>query len=218
MKTGILKAVTSSIIFLILQLQSSYGDIAPSTDPFQGKKSNDRLKVVSTTSLIGNIVEKIGGEKVQVVIIVPGGQCPGHFDIRPGDVKVLEEARLLLEHGIEGELFIEDMLNLVENKNLHRMTLNENGNWMIPEIQLQAVDKIVDVLCRIKPECENIFRENAGDYKRAVKNLARDIRLKAKELKVGKVTVASSEMQSEFVDWLGFNIAVIYGRPDNFNP
>lgn len=218
MKTGILKAVASSIIFLILPLQSSYGEFTPSTDSFQGQRSNDRLKVVSTTSLIGNIVKKIGGEKVQVVTIVPEGQCPGHFDIRPGDVKVLEEARLLLEHGFEGELFIEDMLNLVENKNLQRMILNENRNWMVPEIQLQAVDKIVDVLCRIKPECENIFLKNAGDYKRAVKNLARDIRLKAKELKVGKVTVASSEMQSEFVDWLGFNIAVIYGRPENFNP
>ena len=218
MKTGILKAVVPSIIFLIWQLPSSYGEFALSTDPFQGQKSTDKLKVVSTTSLIGNIVEKIGGEKVQVVTIVPGGQCPGHFDISPGDVRVLEESQLLLEHGFEGELFIKDMLNLVENNNLQRITLNEKGSWMIPEIQLQAVDKIVDVLCRIQPECETIFRKNAGDYKKAVKNLARDIRLKAKKLKVGKVTVASSEMQSEFVDWLGFNIAVIYGRPDNFHP
>ena len=83
-----------------------------------------KIKIVATTSLIASIVEEVGGDRFDVVTIVPFGMCPGHFDIRPGDVKLLEEASLLLEHGWEGKLFVDKMVKLLgENK------LNNKKLW-----------------------------------------------------------------------------------------
>ena len=49
------------------------------------------LKVVTTTSLIEQIVKQVGKKKVDVVNIIPPSQCPGHFDVKPGDIQKLAE-------------------------------------------------------------------------------------------------------------------------------
>ena len=50
-----------------------------------------RLKVVTGTSLIANIVEDISGDKVVVRNVIPPGSCPGHYDIKPGEIETLAE-------------------------------------------------------------------------------------------------------------------------------
>ena len=60
------------------------------------------LEVVTSTSLIAQIVDRVGGEKIDVVNIIPPAQCPGHFDIKPGDVQKLADADLFLMHGWQG--------------------------------------------------------------------------------------------------------------------
>lgn len=183
-----------------------------------GQEQKDRLKIVVTTSLIGSIVQEVGEDRVEVITIVPSGMCPGHFDIRPGDIKVLEDAQVALEHGFEGELFVKDMLKLIENEDLLRVTLNVKGNWMVPDIHIQAVDRIVEVLSQVKPEYAELFKSKALDYKKEITNLARQIQQEAKELRVSEVKVVCSGMQAEFVDWVGFDIVATYHRPENFTP
>jgi len=187
-------------------------------DALAAEQRQVKLRVVATTSLIGSIVEEIGGEKVSVVTIVPAGMCPGHFDIRPGDVKVLEEAKVLLEHGFEGELFVENMLKLVENPEMLRVTLNVKGNWMVPKVHIQAIDKIVENLSRFKPEDGELFKSRAKKYKHRITQAGKEIQRKAKELGVEKIKVVCSRMQEEFVDWFGFKIVSTYGRPEDFTP
>ncbi|MDO9573507.1 MAG: zinc ABC transporter substrate-binding protein, partial [Candidatus Contubernalis sp.] len=55
-----------------------------------------KLKVVTSTSLIASIVERVGGDRVDVVNIIPPAQCPGHFDIKPGDIQKLADADLFI--------------------------------------------------------------------------------------------------------------------------
>jgi len=58
-----------------------------------------QLKVVTSTSLIAQIVERVGGDLVSVVNIIPPAQCPGHFDVKPSDIQKLADADLFLLHG-----------------------------------------------------------------------------------------------------------------------
>lgn len=185
---------------------------------YSQKQRGSELKIIATTSLIGSIVQEVGGDRVEVITIVPFGMCPGHFDIRPGDVKILQDAQVVLEHGFEGELFVEDMLGLIENEDLLKITLNVKGNWMVPEVYIQAIDKIVEVLCQAEPEYAEFFKSKALDYKQEVVSLGRQIQQEAKELIVSEVKVVCSRMQVEFVDWLGFEIVATYGRPEDFSP
>jgi len=182
------------------------------------EKEGKLLKIVATTSLIGSIVQEVGADKVEVVTIIPSGMCPGHFDIRPEQVKVLEEARAILEQGIEGELFVEDILELIENEDLLRTTLGIEGNWMIPEVHIQAVDEITQILCQVEPEYADLFESRALDYKEEISIFSRQIKQEAQELRVSEVKVVCSRMQVEFADWLGFEIVATYGRPEDFTP
>ncbi len=67
------------------------------------REATPQLKVVTTTSLISSIVEKVGGDKVEVANIIPPAQCPGQFDVKPSDVQMLADAKLFLMHGWQGE-------------------------------------------------------------------------------------------------------------------
>ena len=42
--------------------------------------TTSKLKVVTSTSMMAQMVERVGGDMVEVVNIVPPAQCPGHFD------------------------------------------------------------------------------------------------------------------------------------------
>jgi zinc transport system substrate-binding protein len=181
-------------------------------------QKNDVLKAVATTSLIASIVQEIGGDRVEVVTIVPSGMCPGHFDIRPEDVKLLEEAQIVLEHGFEGESFVEEMLKSIDNLGLRRIVLDVEGNWMVPEIYVKAIDKVVEALCRVEPDQTRLFKSKALDYKQEIINLSEQIQQEVKQSMVNKVKVVCSSMQAEFVDWLDFEIVATYGRPEEFTP
>jgi len=115
------------------------------------KTSN--LKVVTSTSLIAQVVERVGGGRVDVVNIVPPAQCPGHFDIKPGDTQKLAEADLFLLHGWQGEQFSEELIASADNPDLTVSSIDvkvgENDNWMAPAVQAAAVDKIAAALIKV---------------------------------------------------------------------
>ncbi len=80
-----------SILVLGLVVSSFMGGCAPA--------ETGQLKVVTSTSLLAQIVERVGGDLVDVVNIIPPAQCPGHFDVKPGDIQKLADADLFLMHG-----------------------------------------------------------------------------------------------------------------------
>ena len=200
------------VIALCLFLQIAHSPLS------YGKEKQKKIKIVATTSMIGCITKAIGEEQVEVVTIVPSGMCPGHFDICPKDAKLLEEAQVVLEHGFEGELFLDNMLRSNRNRDLQRLALKGEGNLMVPEIHLQAVDEIAQFLSNIEPEHNDAFALQAEMYKKRVTDYSRKIERKFKELNVDSIKVVCAKMQAEFVKWLGFNIISTYGRQEDLSP
>ena len=100
------------------------------------EQDDTKLKVVTSTSLIAQIVERIGGDKVDVVNIIPPGQCPGHFDCTPGDIQKLADADLFLLHGWQGEKFSEELIATANNDELISIQANakvgENTRPAVP--------------------------------------------------------------------------------------
>lgn len=178
----------------------------------------DKIKVIASTTLIASILQEVGADRVEVTTIIPAGMCPGHFDIRPADVRALEEARLILKHGFEGEVFVKGILKLIKNSELQKIVLNIKGSWMVPEVYIQAIDKIAQILSQAEPESGGFFKSRARDYKKEVIQAASEIQKKSGELRTDKFKVVCAQMQAEFLDWLGFGIAATYGRPEDFSP
>jgi len=200
------------VIAVCLLLQSTLFTLS------YGEEKQNKIKIVATTSMIGSITKAIGEDQLEVVTIVPSGMCPGHFDICPKDAKLIEEAQVVLEHGFEGELFLDNMLRSNRNQDLKRLSLKVEGNLMVPEIHLQAVDEIAEFLGAIDPEHNDLFMLQAAMYKKKVNDLGKEIKQKLKKLNVKNIKVICSRMQAEFLEWLGFTAIASYGRQEELSP
>ena len=166
--------------------------------------STHKIKVVTTTTLIATLVKAIGKDKIDVVTIVPGGMCPGHFDVKPDDIKKLSTAKVLINHG--WEVWTSDLLNSVENENLLTKTIKIEGNWMIPNIQILAGEEITKTLCEIDPQNSPFYKKNLNHYKKEVNSVA--VEVKNTDFQGKKVVC--SEYQAEFLKWLGFKVVATY--------
>ena len=110
------------------------------------------LQVVTSTSLLAGIAEGVGGDRVDVANIIPPTQCPGHFDIKPGDVMTLSEGDVFLMHGWPGEKWAEELIAFAGNPDLVVVVINIQGNWMTPPVQSQAVEQVADELAQVDPD------------------------------------------------------------------
>jgi zinc transport system substrate-binding protein len=177
-----------------------------------------QLKVVTSTSLIAQIVERVGGDKVSVVNIIPPAQCPGHFDVKPGDIQKLADAKLFIIHNWQGEKFSDDLIASANNKDLTVVKVDLPGNWMTPPVQRDAADKIAAALAQIDPDNSTAYQKAASEYKAMVTAKESEIQTKLSQVNLSAVNVLCDEQQADFVKWAGLNIIATYGRPETFTP
>jgi len=181
-----------------------------------------KLNVVASTSLITQIVERIGGDNVSVVNIIPPGQCPGHFDVKPGDIQQLADADLFLLHGWQGEQFSEELIATADNDELTVIRVNamvgENDNWMTPAVQAAAVDKIAEALSQVDAANAGEYESAAASYKAIITAKETEVKNKLAVINPASINVLCADQQVGFIGWAGFNIVGIFGRPDTLTP
>jgi zinc transport system substrate-binding protein len=187
---------------------------------FSGCAAEDsaKIKVVTSTSLISQIVERVGGDMVSAVNIIPPAQCPGHFDIKPGDVQVLSNAQLFIIHNWQGEKFSDELIASADNENLVKVMIEVPGNWMTPTVQREAADKIAAALIQIDPDNSAYYQNGADEYKAAVTAKESEINARLSQVNLSAINVLCDEQQTGFVAWTGLNIIATYGRPETFTP
>ena len=181
-----------------------------------------RLKVVTSISLIAQIVERIGGDLVDVVNIIPPAQCPGHFDVKPSDIQKLADADLFLLGGWQGEMFSQELIDSANNPYLTVVTLDipsdPQSNWMTPSVQQEAVDRIATALSQVDIQNSTSYQDLAAIYKNQIELKAAEIEEKLAGENLSATNVICSGMQAAFLKWVGLNVVTFYGRPDSLTP
>ena len=203
------KILVAGILVLGLVISSLLGGCTPA--------DTSKLKVVTSTSLLAQIVERVGGDKVDVVNIIPPAQCPGHFDVKPGDIQKLADADLFLLHGWQGEKFSQELIASANNPDLTVVTIDIEGlgsDWMTPPGQLVATDKISAALCQVDAENSSVYQQLATEYKDKIAAKEAEIKAKLAQANPSGVNVMCAEMQEGFVQWTGLNLVATYNRND----
>jgi len=208
------KVFVTGILVLSLVIASILGGCEPA--------STAQLKVVTSTSLVAQIVERVGGDMVDVVNIIQPAQCPGHFDVKPGDIQELADADLFLMHGWQGEMFSQDLIASANNPDLTVVNINvkvgENTNWMTPPVQQAAVDMIAAALAEADAENTAAYQGLAAEYKDGITAKEAEIEARLAEENLASINVMCADMLVGFVQWTGLNIVATYGRPDSLTP
>jgi zinc transport system substrate-binding protein len=180
--------------------------------------NQDRLKVVTSTSLISSIVERIAGDKVDVVNIIPPAQCPGHFDVSPVDIQKLADAALFLMHGWQGEQFSEELIASADNPDLTVVVVNVQGNWMTPTVYQEAIGVIAGALVQVDAGNSSTYEKAASDLKDVVAAKGAEAQARLSGENLADINVLCADQQAGFVTWTGLNVVEIFGRPDTFTP
>ncbi len=177
-----------------------------------------KIKIATSTSLMEYIVQQVGGSHVEVFNMVPPNQHPGNFDIKPADIENLAKAQLFLLHGWPGETYADKIIAAANNPDLTVYKAIVNGNWMIPSVQSEAVDKVLTVLIQIDPANSSAYQKNAEAYKSRIASEETDIKNRLAKAGVANINVIASARQADFLQWAGFNVVASFNSPQELTP
>jgi manganese/iron transport system substrate-binding protein len=75
-----------------------------------GSTPGDALRVVTTTTVLADLVEQVGGDRVSVVSLVPKGGEVHTFDPTPSDLQAVTAADLIVLNGLGLDEWLADMV------------------------------------------------------------------------------------------------------------
>jgi zinc transport system substrate-binding protein len=175
--------------------------------------------IMTGSSLITNIIQDVADDKVETRTLIPPGVCPGLYDVKPGDIEALANSKAFFIHDYQENFQnINGAIEAAENHNLTITVLNVTGNWMIPAVQAEAVDKIAQALAEIDPENAAYYQERAEEREQAILAHGDEVKNTLQEAGVDGVKVICADMQANFVEWAGFDVVATYGRPEDLSP
>lgn len=181
-------------------------------------ESTSKIKVVTSTSLMEYIVKQVGGDRVDVMNLVPPNQHPGNFDVKPGDIQKLASASLFLLHGWPGEGYADKLIASANNPQLTVVKANVDGNWMIPSVQMSATDKVMSILSQTDNKNASAYQKSAEAYKKKIQAKETEIKDRLTKANVSTVKVIASARQADFLQWAGFNVVATFDSPQALTP
>lgn len=165
------------IFFVILSLFACSRDGGQAQGAFQQWMTpNGKVKVLSTTAMIDDLVKQVGGGYVDSFTLIHGELDPHSYQLVKGDDEKLAFADLIfynglgLEHGPSLRNFLQQspkaigLGNLIQNKE-PSLILNYNGQvdphiWMDISLWSRTVPYIVAALSQKDPSHADTYKEN----------------------------------------------------------
>ena len=162
-----------------------------------GAQEADRLKAVTTFTVLADMAQNVAGEAAEVVSITkPGAEIHG-YQPTPQDIVRASDADLILWNGLNLELWFEQFLaNLGEvpsatltdgiepiliTSGSYEGAANPHA-WMGLENALVYVDNIAAAFSEHDPENAETYRANAAAYKDAIRAAIEPLRARIAEV------------------------------------
>jgi zinc transport system substrate-binding protein len=199
-----LKSVLAVLLFVnlvsVLMVNSAYstssinttdGNITlqeESNTPSSGNNNGSKIKVVASFYPIYEFIKKVGGDKVDVSILIPVGVEPHDFEPSIQQVQGAEKADLVIFNGAGLEGWIEriNAKTRVDVSNGTRLLLNNNTDeqkanydphiWLDPILAQIEVRNIRDALIKADPKNSQSYTNNAERFIRDLSTLDSEIR------------------------------------------
>lgn len=181
-------------------------------------QAKEQLKLLAGTTMLEDILTDLCPQ-AEVRAMIPGGACPGHYDLRPADLALLAEADALFLHPWQRGL--ENVQALVEasaNAGLRVLVVPESGNAMVPEVQGRYVRAMATMLGEMAPHLRNSVQEAAAVRLARVDALDSRLTAKLRDSGAGRCPVACAIMLEPLLRWAGLPVAVGFSRPGDMTP
>jgi zinc transport system substrate-binding protein len=188
-------------LLLLTILLVSDSSIASSTNTNTNTTSNDsstfagtskvstpKLKVVASFFPVYEFVRKVGGDKVDVSVLVPLGAEPHDFDPTIQQIQDVESAAILVYNGVGMEaIWINKVnpklavdtskgLNLLASRDPEIHAPADPHIWLDPILAIHQVENIRDGLSKVDPNNSVYYDQNAQKFIGQLKSLDASIK------------------------------------------
>jgi len=155
-------------LFALFTLCAFYG----CADARRAVVRHDVVPVVTTTTVLVDFVQAVGGDHVSVRSIVPTGASVESYEPTPQDAVALHDARLLVENGAGLENWLNPLIDNAKATDLEKIVVSDglplvNHNphlWMDPMLVRTYIARIRDGLIAVDPMHRASYTANARRY------------------------------------------------------
>lgn len=181
----------------------------------QAAEKKEKLAIVTTNSILSDLVKNVGEDKIELHSIVPIGTDPHEYEPLPEDIAKASEADILFFNGLNLETGGNGWFNKlmktakkVENKdyfstskNVTPQYLTSAGQeqtedphaWLDIENGIKYVENIRDVLVEKDPKNKDFYTENAKNYTEKLSKLHEEAKAKFTDIPDDKKLLVTSE-------------------------
>lgn len=150
----------------------------------------EKIKVIASIAPIADFVKQVGGERVDVKLLLPPGASPHVYEPTPKAMKDISDARIFVKIGSDLEFWAEKLVKASRNRSL--ITVDSSSGvplirdershdsidphiWLDPVIAGSIVSKIEDALIKADPQGAGLYRQNASLYRKKLLQLDKEI-------------------------------------------
>lgn len=160
----------------------------------------EQLRVVATTSFVAEVLSEVGGDEINLTMLLPLGADPHSYEPTPQDVRTLAGAHVVFINGLGLEVFLERMLEAAGgqavavslSEGIEPLTLGEGTDheadehehggldphvWLDPLNMVHWAENAASALAALDPERAEGYRQRAAAY--TARLLALDERIRA---------------------------------------
>ncbi len=136
-----------------------------------------KLTVVTTLTVLADMIQQVGGDKLQVKALVPPGGEVHTYQPTPDDIKNVAQANIVFYNGAHMEEWIDETIRIAGKKELPIVVLSEGlplirepGGEPNPHLWLDVtnvkayVEKIRDGLSKVDPANASYYEDQTKAY------------------------------------------------------
>jgi zinc/manganese transport system substrate-binding protein len=173
---------------LLLVCVATSGAAASGCGEGDSEASGAELTVVATTTQVTDLVQNVGGRRVEVHGILDTNADPHDYEPRPSDVGAIGDAPVVFKSGGDIDGWLDELIenaggdprvvSLIDS--IHTIEGDEKDGvdphwWENPRNAIRAVAVIRDALIEADPSGHEVYSRNAAAYLRRLEALDREI-------------------------------------------
>lgn len=204
------------------------------TDPTQLRPlelaEGEKLQVVATTTIVGDVISFIGGSEIELKVLMPFNVDPHAYEPTPSDLRALSDASVVFINGLGLESSLYDYLYPLQDrvpvislsvgvatKELEvvegEQQLDEHDQgvdphvWFDPTNVKQWANRIATSLAQLDPAKRSVYEEHGQTYTTFLDNLDEWIMESVNQVPVQRrIIVSDHYIFGYFADRYGFEI------------
>ena len=158
------------------------------------KVEGQKLSVIATTTIVGDVVKQVAGENIELEVLLPPGSDPHAFEAKPADLAMIADADVVFANGAGLESFLEPLLQnaggdaqlvsvsdgiellKLEEQHEGEPEPEEHGEfdphvWHDPRNVIVWTENIARALSENDPAHEDQYKQNAAQYVQLLEQL-----------------------------------------------